>query len=250
MNGRGDDRSLTSGNPLTNVASNWLWFWFSPADPTLVGLIRLFAGLLTFWVCLAYTGDLQELFGVNAWIDTQALHEYRNEMPYNSPSFDWSERNETAPSPQLAPEEKSYLQKYGINPREFHTQGYYAFSIWDHVTDPRWMMVVHVSILVIVFLFMIGFCTRITSVLTWLGVISYTQRAPTTLFGLDTMMNLLLIYLMIGPSGAAFSVDRLIIRYWRTWRALQPADRRRHLSSQRLECPRTWPCAACSSTSV
>ncbi len=26
---------------------------------------------------------------------------------------------------------------------------------------------------------------------------------------------------MIGPSGAAFSVDRLIIRYWRTWRALR-----------------------------
>ncbi len=91
-----------------------------------------------------------------------------------------------------APKSSRISQHYGINPRDSHTQGYYAFSIWYHVTDPRWMMVVHVSILVIVFLFMIGFCTRITSVLTWLGVISYTQRAPTTLFGMDTMMNLLL----------------------------------------------------------
>jgi hypothetical protein len=33
------------------------------------------------------------------------------------------------------------------------------------------------------------------------------------LFGMDTMMNILLFYLMIGNSGAALSVDRLIARY-------------------------------------
>src|SRR5262249_24749808 len=44
---------------------------------------------------------------------------------------------------------------------------------------------------------------------------------PTTLYGMDTMMNLLLLYLMIGPSGAALSVDRLVVRYWRTRRALR-----------------------------
>jgi hypothetical protein len=35
----------------------------------------------------------------------------------------------------------------------------------------------------------------------------YLQRAPTLLFGMDTMMNILLVYLMIAPSGAALSVD-------------------------------------------
>jgi hypothetical protein len=34
-------------------------------------------------------------------------------------------------------------------------------------------------------------------------------------------MNILLLYLMIGPSGAALSVDRLIARYWASWRALR-----------------------------
>src|SRR5262249_11626663 len=79
---------------------------------------------------------------------------------------------------------------------------------------------------VVTFLFAIGAAARVTSVLTWFGVISYTQRAPTTVFGMDTMMNILLIYLMIGPSGAALSVDRLIRRYvimWRTLRARRPA---------------------------
>jgi hypothetical protein len=34
------------------------------------------------------------------------------------------------------------------------------------------------------------------------------------LFGVDTMMTVLLLYLMIGPSGAALSLDRVISRWW------------------------------------
>jgi len=41
---------------------------------------------------------------------------------------------------------------------------------------------------------------------------------------MDTMMNILLIYLMIGPSGAALSLDRLISRWWAVRKA-----RRSHL---------------------
>jgi hypothetical protein len=40
----------------------------------------------------------------------------------------------------------------------------------------------------------------------------YVQRSPVTLFGQDAMMMLLLLYLMIGPSGAALSVDRWLAR--------------------------------------
>src|SRR5262249_54056114 len=79
---------------------------------------------------------------------------------------------------------------------------------------PGWVVAVHVAFLVAMFLFTIGFCTRLTSVLTWVGIISYIHRTPTTLFGMDTIMNILAIYLMIGPSGAALSVDRLIARWW------------------------------------
>src|SRR5262249_35055195 len=86
--------------------------------------------------------------------------------------------------------------------------------IWYHVTEPFWMWVVHGLVLVVMLMFAVGFCTRITSVLTWLAAVSYMHRSPITLFGGDTMMNILLIYLMIGPSGAALSVDRLISRWW------------------------------------
>jgi hypothetical protein len=83
------------------------------------------------------------------------------------------------------------------------------------------MMAVHVGFLVIIALFTVGFCTRVMTVLTWLAVVSYIQRAPNVLFGMDTMVNLTLLYLMLAPAGAALSVDRLIQRYWRTWRALR-----------------------------
>ncbi len=42
---------------------------------------------------------------------------------------------------------------------------------------------------------------------------SYIHRTQQVLFGMDTMMNILLFYLMIGNSGAALSLDRLIARY-------------------------------------
>src|SRR5205085_13326 len=58
--------------------------------------------------------------------------------------------------------------------------------------------------------------------LTWLGALTYIHRTQYVLFGMDTMMNILLFYLMIGPSGAALSVDRLINRY----RAARAATRR------------------------
>jgi hypothetical protein len=70
------------------------------------------------------------------------------------------------------------------------------------------------AFLTAMFLFTIGFATRLTSVLTWVGVLSYIHRMPIFLYGVDSIMNVLVIYLMIGPSGATFSVDRLLEKWW------------------------------------
>jgi hypothetical protein len=208
----------------------WNWFWFNPADPTPLGVIRVFAGLFVFYIHLAYTVDLQELLGEHAWLDLQQVNEMRLHAPFGPPRPSW---DMTAPWPPRAQgpqteEEKSYFQKYNVFPEQTMAQGTWGWSIWYHVTDPTWMAIVHGIILVIMLLFAIGFCTRITSVLTWVASVSYVNRAATSFFGMDMMANILLIYLMIGPSGAAVSADRLIQRYWGTWRALRerrPAPR-------------------------
>lgn len=106
-----------------------------------------------------------------------------------------------------------YLSYWNFEKRYAHRLGKPLFSVWFHVTDPTAMAAIHAGILVVIFLFAVGFCTRVTSVLTWLAVVGYIHRTDYVLFGMDTMMNILLIYLMIGNSGAALSVDRLIARY-------------------------------------
>ena len=58
-------------------------------------------------------------------------------------------------------------------------------------------------------LFTVGLCTRVTSRAHLAGGGRRTSTATQqVLFGMDTMMNILLFYLMIGNSGAALSVDR------------------------------------------
>jgi hypothetical protein len=118
-----------------------------------------------------------------------------------------------------------YLDYWRTDPRETYAQGSTNFSIWFHISHPATMWTVHVCVLIIFLLFSLGVCTRVTSVLAWLAALQYIHRSQQILFGMDTMLNILLFYLMIGPSGAALSVDRLIARY-RAARALVRAGGR------------------------
>jgi hypothetical protein len=199
------------GGWIKTAGRNWNRFWFTPADPTVLGFIRIWAGIITLCLHVAYSYDLQELFGKNAWFNLSLASEFRQESPWVAPPLDWKDQP-TPPAMPADPEQRAlvtnYIQRWGQDPRVTTSQGIANCSIWFHVTDPLAMRVMHASILLIMFLFTIGCCTRITSVLTWLAALSYIQRSQISLFGMDTMMNITLFYLMIGPSGAALSFDR------------------------------------------
>lgn len=92
-------------------------------------------------------------------------------------------------------------------------------SFWWWV-PPGWTGMVHVVALVVLAVFTLGLFTRVTSILSFLIVISYANRVPAALFGLDQINAMLTLYLAIGPSGDAFSLDRLVAR----WRATRRAD--------------------------
>ena len=106
-----------------------------------------------------------------------------------------------------------YLEHWGLESRLAARVGNPTFSLWFHVTDPAGMAVAHGVMVVIFVLFAIGLWTRVTSVLAWLAAITYIHRTQQVLFGMDTMLNILLFYLMFADSGAALSVDRLVKRY-------------------------------------
>ncbi len=45
----------------------WITFFFSPADPTSLGLIRIAVGMLAFWSLLVFGLDLHDYFGSTGW---------------------------------------------------------------------------------------------------------------------------------------------------------------------------------------
>ncbi|MGH7172550.1 MAG: hypothetical protein ACRELG_19905 [Gemmataceae bacterium] len=176
-------------HPLMFAARNVDRFFFHPADPTSLGLMRIATGVLILYVHLIYCIGLTDYFGKYAWVNNFHTKYLRNDVPVQSPSSNWKD----------GPGESNGVTYNGQT----------MWSIYFHVEDPKWLWVIHSGILVIMLLFTLGLWTRVTSVLTWIGAMMYIQRLQNgMLFGMDTMTNLGLFYLMIAPCGAALSLDR------------------------------------------
>jgi uncharacterized membrane protein YphA (DoxX/SURF4 family) len=86
-----------------------------------------------------------------------------------------------------------------------------AYSFW-WLVPPRWLWPAYALAMAALFCFTIGLWTRIASVLALVVVISFAHRVPEALFGLDKISLVLTLYLAVGPSGAALSVDRWLAR--------------------------------------
>jgi hypothetical protein len=292
----------TGWSPIRALARRWNRFWFTPADPTALGVVRFTTGLVVLYVLLMTGPNLQDWYGKEAWVTVDTENTIRRETPWTPPSTGWGEpasfklteqsltalraagvpqavlaklqdlqgkefetqesflqdltpildqydrerfeqreaqdrggaappapdKNEreriqglvlehavfwARPDAPLGPRAHEYRARWGIDPRQTIDQGQPQFSLWFHLTDPGWMAVFHWLGVAAALLLTVGLWTRVTSVLTWLAVLGYIHRSPQMTFGQDTMLALLLLYLMIGPSGGALSVDRLIARY-------------------------------------
>jgi hypothetical protein len=201
-------------------------FFFQPSDTATLGLVRICAGFLILWVHLIYSYDLYQLFGTDAWISYDLATEIRKDYPIPPTVLEWKPAPPDLPAP--TPEEARQLNEYkrrwmssfdnDYDPRQLWTRGHYIWSVWFHVTDPNWIVVIHVGILVCMLLFALGLWTPVTGLVTWLGMLSYVNRASTTFFGMDTIMNVLVLYLTLAhlfarPGTLALSLDRLIWRY-------------------------------------
>jgi hypothetical protein len=154
------------------LAAGWNRFWFMPGDPATLGLIRILAGLLLLYTHLVWSLDLEGFFGPQGWLTRDAQD-----------------------------------AAYGAENR---------MLLWSHLYHIRSTTVLwstHVAALVVFAMFAAGLFSRVTSVVAWLLTVSYAHRVmPTALFGLDDINAMLAMYLMIGPSGACFSVDAWLAR--------------------------------------
>lgn len=156
---------------VSSSVAGWNRFWFTPTDPATLGLVRILGGAMMFYTHAVWSLGLIDFFGPQGWLAPSAVAA----MPASR--FNWS-------------------------------------HLWL-VESPAALWAVHAAALAVFAMLTVGLALRIVAPLAWLLTVSYAHRATGALFGLDQInallaMYLMVGYLMIGPSGATYSLDRYL----------------------------------------
>jgi len=61
------------GELFRAARDGWNRFWFRPADPATLGVIRILAGAMLFYTHLVWSLDLEAFFGARGWISPEVL---------------------------------------------------------------------------------------------------------------------------------------------------------------------------------
>jgi hypothetical protein len=184
--------SPQSSNLARGIVRGLDRFWFTPSDPTPLACIRIVTGLVVLYVHLCYGWDLLGYVGPDGWLNRELSLYLRNDIPIHRYGLGWDD----------LPTEMS--------------RGNHFWSVYYEMTNPYAIWTVHCAFLVAMALFTLGLWTPYTAFLSWMGVMMYTQKATITLYGLDTMMSIVMLYIQFGPSGAVYSLDRwLAVRHAR-----------------------------------
>lgn len=146
----------------------WDRFWFTPARPHMLALIRILAGGMLVYTHLVWALDLEAFLGPYSWVTADVT-------------------------------------------RELNREGY-AWTYLADVDSASLLWVLHVLALLVFVMLTLGLFTRIAAVAAWLITLAYCHRLTGALFGLDQVNAMLAMYLAIGPSGAAYSLDRWLRR--------------------------------------
>src|SRR5271157_4557951 len=71
------------GRLVTATRRGWNAFFFTPADPTALGLIRVVVGLLALWSLIVLGLDLRDYFGSDGWADPTVIWQtQRQRQPF------------------------------------------------------------------------------------------------------------------------------------------------------------------------
>lgn len=151
----------------------WVRFWFRPADPIALHVVRLLAGLLVVAWLLPFAGHLEALFGPQGWFDQQA---YRDAARMRAEAGEAA----TMGFPFDRPIGWWVLALVGRHPALL--TGFYWLSVG------------------VAALLAAGVWPRLTAPLTWGVAVAFTGN-PVIASDADVLLNLLAFYLMIGYLG-------------------------------------------------
>jgi hypothetical protein len=157
----------------------WNRFWFAPADPATLSLIRLLAGGMLLYTHFVWSFDLSGFIGPDGYTPVEFL---RSEIH--------------APPPTAE------------NPAPTAPWSLWSIFFW---TKSMWLVwTVHIFAIVVFLCLFLGLFSRVAALLGYLLAVSYVHRVtPGAYFGLDKTNCMLAMYMMLGPCGARYSLDRL-----------------------------------------
>ena len=182
-------RELTSA-----AARGWNQFWFTPRDTATLGLIRILAGLMLLYTHLVWTLELESFFGRDGWLTVAAVKSFQ--------------QGPDTPSEPVNTDEEAG-QGEARDPR---VERSYAWSYFKWIDSTAVLWAVHIAGLLVFAMLVLGLYSRVVAILAFLITVSYANRVPGALFGLDDINAMLAMYLMVGPSGAAYSLDRWLAK--------------------------------------
>ena len=109
-----------------------------------------------------------------------------------------------------------------------------VFSIFDWPSTTASLWFTYWLGLVVLVLFAAGVFSRITSIAAFVVVVSLIHRGPMLVRPMEDILAMVMLYLCVGPSGAAFSFDRLWKRrigHQRQVHRSGTVDRREHCAA-------------------
>jgi hypothetical protein len=251
----------------------WNRFWFSPADPATLSLLRVLAGGMLLYTHFIWSFDLPGFIGYDGYTpvemmrqvprlvapdappplpisqlldrygsgeQTDAVISVEGEItnlslqPSSGGSFTLTdgETNLPAELPESAVPGRDLQLKDGLYvvcvgrlraissggsfrlvvervfPAPPSTWSMWSIFFWIKSTWLLWT--VHVFALLVFLCLFVGLFSRVAAVLGYLLAVSYVHRVtPGAYFGLDKTNCMIAMYLMLGPCGARYSLDRL-----------------------------------------
>lgn len=153
----------------TGLGEGWNRFWFQSADPKPLALLRIALGTISLLYALSFTSSL------TTWFASDGV------LPV-SRTF----RLIGADDPQV---------------RSMY------WSVFYYTGSETGLWILHVLSLVAIVGFTVGLASRWTGIATLVFVLSYAQRAPMLTGLLEPMLCPLLLYVVLAPCGAYYSVD-------------------------------------------
>jgi len=149
----------------------WNRFWFQPADPLPLCVLRILVGSFALVYLLTLTPDLTTFFADDGLLPADTVSQVavaasRDGQPVS-----------------------------------------YRWSVLNVARSPVELWIVHTAALLTTAALVAGAFTRVTSILAFVFFLSYVHRAPMLTHLVEPVVLMMLLYLAIGPCGQMLSVD-------------------------------------------